>query len=62
MLLVTISKEAMDDLQRYKRDKEANSQLYQTLTPSGLRHVPSSKIRVGDMVILQKDQRVSHVG
>lgn len=51
----------MDDFQRYKRDKEANSQLYQTLTPSGLRHVPSSKIRVGDMVILQKDQRVSQV-
>ncbi|CDS09407.1 hypothetical protein LRAMOSA10767 [Lichtheimia ramosa] len=58
VLLVTISKEAMDDFQRYKRDKEANSQLYQTLTPSGLRHVPSSKIRVGDMVILQKDQRI----
>ncbi|ORX48008.1 aminophospholipid-transporting P-type ATPase [Hesseltinella vesiculosa] len=58
VLLVTISKEAMDDLHRYKRDKEANSQLYQRLTAGGLQHVPSSKIRVGDLVVLRKDQRV----
>ncbi|KAI8065143.1 aminophospholipid-transporting P-type ATPase [Gongronella butleri] len=58
VLLVTISKEAMDDYQRYKRDKEANSQLYECLTARGLQHVPSSKIRVGDLVVLHKDQRV----
>ncbi|KAI9498324.1 hypothetical protein BDB00DRAFT_867486 [Zychaea mexicana] len=58
VLLVTISKEAMDDFQRHKRDKEANSQLYQTLTPDGFRSVPSSKIRVGDMIVIQKDQRI----
>ncbi|KAF7723368.1 putative aminophospholipid-translocase [Apophysomyces ossiformis] len=58
VLLVTISKEAIDDYQRYKRDKEANSQLYQCLTPDGPRSIPSSKIRVGDMVIVHKDQRI----
>ncbi|KAI8144876.1 aminophospholipid-transporting P-type ATPase [Fennellomyces sp. T-0311] len=58
VLLVTISKEAMDDWQRHKRDKEANSQLYQTLTADGFRSLPSSKIRVGDMIVIQKDQRI----
>lgn len=58
VLLVTISKEAVDDYQRYKRDKEANSQLYQILTSNGPRSIPSSKIRVGDMIVIRKDQRV----
>ncbi|OZJ03159.1 hypothetical protein BZG36_03891 [Bifiguratus adelaidae] len=58
VLLVTISKEAMDDYQRYKRDTEANSQLYQMLTLDGTQNVPSSKIRVGDLIMLHKDQRV----
>lgn len=58
MLLVTISKEAMDDYQRYKRDKDANSQLYQCMTPTGLQNIPSSKIRVGDMIVIRKDQRI----
>ncbi|OBZ82169.1 putative phospholipid-transporting ATPase IIB [Choanephora cucurbitarum] len=58
VLLITISKEALDDYQRYKRDKEANSQLYQCLTPNGFQHIPSSKIRVGDMIHITKDQRI----
>ena len=57
-MLITISKEALDDYQRYKRDKEANSQLYQCLTPNGFQHIPSSKIRVGDMIHITKDQRI----
>jgi phospholipid-translocating ATPase len=56
--LVTISKEAIDDYQRYVRDKEANSQQYTVLSPAGQRNIPSSKIRVGDLVVLKKDQRV----
>jgi magnesium-transporting ATPase (P-type) len=59
VLLVTISKEALDDYQRYKRDNEANSQLYQCMTMTGIHSIPSSKIRVGDMILLEKDQRVS---
>ncbi|KAI9486301.1 MAG: phospholipid-translocating P-type ATPase [Benjaminiella poitrasii] len=58
VLLITISKEALDDYQRYKRDKEANSQLYRRLTPGGTQNIPSSKIRVGDMIHIMKDQRI----
>ncbi|KAI8982002.1 phospholipid-translocating P-type ATPase [Mycotypha africana] len=58
VLFVTISKEALDDYQRYKRDKEANSQLYRRLTPSGHQNIPSSKIKVGDMIHIMKDQRI----
>ncbi|GAA5811925.1 hypothetical protein MFLAVUS_005372 [Mucor flavus] len=58
VLLITISKEALDDYQRYKRDKEANSQLYRRLTSSGLQSIPSSKIRVGDLIHIMKDQRI----
>ncbi|KAF1805932.1 hypothetical protein V8B55DRAFT_1487212 [Mucor lusitanicus] len=58
VLLITISKEALDDYQRYKRDKEANSQLYTRLTPSGNQNIPSSKIRVGDFIHILKDQRI----
>lgn len=58
-MTITISKEALDDYQRYKRDKEANSQLYKRLTPTGIQSIPSSKIRVGDLLYIMKDQRVN---
>ncbi|KAF8949269.1 putative aminophospholipid-translocase [Haplosporangium gracile] len=58
VLAVTIGKEAVDDMKRYRRDQEANSQRYQMLTPSGLKMVPSSKIRVGDMIVIKKNQNV----
>ncbi|RUS22625.1 protein transporter [Endogone sp. FLAS-F59071] len=58
VLIVTISKEALDDYHRFKRDKEANSQLYQILTLDGVKSIPSSKLKVGDLVVLCKDQRV----
>ncbi|KAL4209666.1 putative aminophospholipid-translocase [Rhizopus microsporus] len=58
VLTITISKEALDDYQRYKRDKEANSQLYRRLTPTGNQNIPGSKIRVGDLLYIMKDQRI----
>lgn len=59
VLLITMAKEAYDDFQRYKRDKEANSQLYSRLTPTGgVETVPSSDLRVGDMIFVNTDQRV----
>ncbi|KAG1130842.1 hypothetical protein G6F42_003793 [Rhizopus arrhizus] len=58
VLTITVSKEALDDYQRYKRDKEANSQLYCRLTSTGNQNIPSSKIRVGDLLYVNKDQRV----
>ncbi|CAG8503566.1 1120_t:CDS:2 [Cetraspora pellucida] len=56
--LVFYEQEAYDDWKRYKRDQENNSQKYQILTRDGPKNVPSSKLRVGDLVIIHKDQRV----
>lgn len=66
-----MGKEAYDDYKRHLRDTEANSQRYlvidQSLLTSGdvesqnvpvTRAVPSSKLRVGDLVVLEKNQRV----
>ncbi|KAF0853026.1 mitochondrial phospholipid-translocating ATPase [Andalucia godoyi] len=58
VLIVTMIKEAYDDFQRYVRDKEANSQKYDVLTEHGVVQIPSSKIRVGDLVIVHTNQRV----
>ncbi|KAG8902108.1 putative aminophospholipid-translocase [Tulasnella sp. 403] len=66
VLFVTMGKEAYDDYKRNLRDKEANSQKYLILEPSALnsealpltRAVPSSRLRVGDLVLLEKNQRV----
>ena len=69
VLFVTMGKEAYDDYKRHLRDKEANSAKYLILEPSGAdaapfdggphtRSVPSSSIRVGDLILLEKNQRV----
>ncbi|KAI8914779.1 hypothetical protein DFJ77DRAFT_431040 [Powellomyces hirtus] len=58
VLMVTTGKEGWDDWKRYKRDEEANSQLYQKLTDNGFEGIPSSAIKVGDMILIEKNQRV----
>ncbi|KAJ8668887.1 hypothetical protein QAD02_000146 [Eretmocerus hayati] len=60
VLAVTVSREAVDDFRRYKRDKEVNNQKYYRLTKGSNTPelVPSSKLRVGDLVIVEKGQRV----
>ncbi|RIA93847.1 hypothetical protein C1645_761428 [Glomus cerebriforme] len=58
VIIVTMGKEAYDDWKRYKRDQENNSQKYQIMTKNGIKLVPSSKIRVGDLIIINKDQRI----
>lgn len=58
VLAVTISKEAYDDYLRNKRDKEVNSQKYQKLTKNGIVEIPSSDIKVGDLIIIQCNQRI----
>lgn len=47
-------REALDDFRRYRRDKEANSQKFKTFTSSGIVHIPSSSIKVGDLVFVEK--------
>ncbi|KAG2143955.1 hypothetical protein BD769DRAFT_1747670 [Suillus cothurnatus] len=63
VLCVTMGKEAYDDYKRNLRDREANSQKYLILVPSSdsgphTRSVPSSSLKVGDLVVLEKNQRV----
>jgi phospholipid-translocating ATPase len=58
VLSITIGKEAHDDYQRYKRDKEANSQRYERLGINGFSWIPSSDINVGDIIKVDRNQRV----
>lgn len=58
VILVTMIRECLDDYRRYRRDKEANSQLYMKLTREGLKPIPSSTIKVGDLITVEKNQRV----
>lgn len=59
VLLVTIFREAVDDFRRHQRDREVNSQKYQRLTrDGGLERVSSSKLRCGDIIIVEKDERI----
>ncbi|KAM3960111.1 LOW QUALITY PROTEIN: putative phospholipid-transporting ATPase IIB [Aphomia sociella] len=67
VLAVTLFREAVDDFRRYRRDKEVNRQRYDRLVldssidgyrPFVMEHVPASALRVGDIVILHKGQRV----
>jgi len=47
-------REALDDIRRYRRDREVNAQLYKKLTLSGEAFIPSSDITVGDLIIVEK--------
>ncbi|KAJ2710187.1 putative aminophospholipid-translocase, partial [Coemansia spiralis] len=59
VLLVTMGKELHDDIGRRQRDTEANSQRYQRLAADGdLQVVASAKLAAGDLVMLEKNQRV----
>lgn len=58
VLGVTLLREAVDDILRYKRDKAVNRQLYQKLTRNGPLAIHSSRIKVGDLIVVSKDQRV----
>ncbi|XP_058981226.1 probable phospholipid-transporting ATPase IIB isoform X2 [Musca domestica] len=61
VLTVTICREAIDDYRRHQRDREVNSQKYKRLIISdtrGYEMVPSSKLKVGDMIIVEKNERV----
>jgi len=69
VLAVTMGKEALDDYARSRRDAEANAALYTVLsTPTSPSHassneaerkrVPAAQLRVGTLVLLEKNARV----
>ncbi|EEB12761.1 cation-transporting ATPase, putative [Pediculus humanus corporis] len=60
VIIVTVIREAIDDLRRHQRDKVVNNQKYRRLInqPPFYEYVSSSKLMVGDMIYVEKDQRV----
>uniref|UniRef100_UPI00398EF1A2 probable phospholipid-transporting ATPase IIB isoform X4 n=1 Tax=Pristiophorus japonicus TaxID=55135 RepID=UPI00398EF1A2 len=58
VMAVTIVREALDEFRRYQRDEEMNSQLYSKLTIRGKVQMKSSDIQVGDLIIVEKNQRI----
>lgn len=61
VLMVTICREGVDDLRRHQRDREVNSQKYKRLSAAhsnGYEMVPSSKLKVGDVIVVEKNERV----
>ncbi|CAH0381213.1 unnamed protein product [Bemisia tabaci] len=63
VLLVTLCREAIDDFRRHQRDEEVNSQKYRRLIRGkdgrvDTEPVASSKLKVGDLILVEKDQRV----
>nr|XP_036863158.1 probable phospholipid-transporting ATPase IIA [Manis javanica] len=58
VLAVTIIREAVEEIRCYVRDKEVNSQVYSRLTARGTVKVKSANIQVGDLIIVEKNQRV----
>jgi len=58
VLLVTGIREGVDDFRRGQRDKEVNNRLYKRLHHSGYELIPSRKIKVGDLIFVDQDERV----
>ncbi|KAG7844742.1 hypothetical protein KL941_003482 [Ogataea angusta] len=56
VLAVTMLKEAIDDIQRRRRDMEQNNELYEVL--GSMKKVPAKNLKCGDLVKLYKDRRV----
>lgn len=57
VLTVTMSKEAWDDISRRRRDREANTELYEVVN-SDTSLVAAQNLKVGTLVRLHKDQRI----
>ncbi len=58
VISVTMIREAIDDIRRYRRDKEVNGSRYPRLTSRGKVSVKSSDLKVGDVIYVEKGQRV----
>lgn len=58
VLVLTMLKEATDDLKRYFRDRETNNQKYKKLTDSGLVECTSATLKVGDIIEVLANQRI----
>ncbi len=59
VLSITLLKEGIDDIKRYRRDKEINSEKYEKLGQYGeFAEVAGADIRVGDIIKLHEKRRI----
>lgn len=59
VLVITLLKEAWDDFQRYRRDKELNNKTHEKLTLNGAyTEVTSANMKVGDIIKVRHNERV----
>ncbi|KAF7457951.1 putative phospholipid-transporting ATPase IIB isoform X2 [Cryptosporidium felis] len=58
VLSVTIGKEAIDDIKRYKRDREFNNKRYRKIIRNGTKEIRSCDIKVGDLIEINTNDRV----
>lgn len=58
VMTVTLIREAIDDFRRHRRDQEVNYQKFRKLTKKGVILVPSAEIKVSDLIMVEKNQRV----
>lgn len=59
VLLITIVKEAFDDFQRKRKDRDLNNRQYQKMKKDGtFKKVAAANLKVGDIIKVQKDERV----
>jgi len=60
VLFITMMKEAYDDFQRFRRDKEMNNKKHEVLTRNaeGFKTITSQSLKVGHIVKVSKNERV----
>uniref|UniRef100_A0A1I8HIG2 Reverse transcriptase domain-containing protein n=1 Tax=Macrostomum lignano TaxID=282301 RepID=A0A1I8HIG2_9PLAT len=58
VVFVTMVREAVDDFRRWRRDRELNGTVYERLARGGSKLVPSSVLQVGDVIRVNKNERV----
>ncbi|ELA42888.1 phospholipid-translocating P-type ATPase, flippase [Vittaforma corneae ATCC 50505] len=58
IFMITVLREAIDNYSRYLRDKEINMAQYKKLKGKDFAKVESQKIKVGDIILIEKGQRV----
>lgn len=58
VLFINMLKEAHDDFQRYRRDKEMNEKQHEILTKKGYKNISSQRMKVGHIVKVSQNERV----
>ncbi|KAM7534886.1 hypothetical protein Aperf_G00000113594 [Anoplocephala perfoliata] len=58
VIALTMIREAVDDIRRWLRDRDVNNTLYTKITRTGQVTLTGAEIKVGDIILLHKNQRV----